>query len=171
MAVLCWAVGAFAQESKIPQMNEIVTLEDDDGDNLLQVFSLLSEEGKHYYLCVGELGFGDDVVQVLFDPIFKLFIPLGDTLDEAIETLREMQELFKQPKGTYIEMPGCLTLGFPDENKMETVKITYIRPILTRYLSFSLEREGYIRAAHVSKSDLGSIAASVKFHRKLHPKE
>ena len=169
MAVLLWAVTSFAQESIIPAIKEIATVEQND-DTILDLFSMPVEGEIQYYLCVGSLGLGDEVVQVLFDPVFKLFIPLGNSLDEAIETLGKMQALFKQPVDSSIEMPGCLAFAFPNK-ELETVKVTYRRPILTKKLEFSLEREGYIRATYVAKSDIGSIITSAKFHKKFHPNE
>jgi hypothetical protein len=38
-------------------------------------------------------------------------------------------------------------------------------------LEFSLERDGYIRATTVSKSDLSALVSGAKFYRKIHPKE
>lgn len=169
LAVLLWTAGSYAQDSSIPVIKEIVSVEQED-EIILDLFNMPSEGENHYYLCVGALGFGDDVVQVLFDPVFKLFIPIGSSIDEALGTLDQMQALFKQPVDSFIEMPGCLAFGFPNDN-LETVKITYRRPFLTRKLEFSLEREGYIRATFVSKSDLGSIVTSTKIHKKLHPRD
>ena len=54
---------------------------------------------------------------------------------------------------------------------METVKISFRRPLLSKLLEFSLEREGYIRSAHIGKSDFGSLVRGVKFYHKLHPKK
>ena len=36
-------------------------------------------------------------------------------------------------------------------------------------LEFSLQREGYIRATYVDKSDLNTLLGGTKFHKKLHP--
>lgn len=32
---------------------------------------------NHYYLSVGHLGIGGDILQINFDRIFELFLPLG----------------------------------------------------------------------------------------------
>lgn len=169
ISAIFMAISSFAQNSDIPVIKEIATVEQ-DGFSSLDLFNMPSDGENHYYLCVGSLAHGDEVVQILFDPVFKLFIPLGDSLDEALETLGKMQELFKQPVNSSMEMPGCLAFGFPNDH-LETVKVTYRRPILTRKLEFSLEREGYIRATYVAKSDIGSIVTSAKIHKKLFPKE
>jgi len=173
LAVLLMAVVpvlTFAQDKKIPQRLELTEVEVNDGEVELEVFNMPEDGQNHYFLSVGHLGFGDEVVQVLFDPVFELFIPLGDTVAESIETLQKMQALFKTPKGTSIEVEGCLALAFPNE-KREPVKVTYRKPLITRMLEFSVEREGYIRAAHISKSDFNSIVRGVKFYKKLHKKE
>ena len=65
---------------------------------------------------------------------------------------------------------GCLAIGYPND-KLETVKVTSRRFVIQRLVEFSIEREGYIRATHIPRSDLASITGSVKLYRKLHPKE
>lgn len=169
IAALFVAISSFAQESDIPVIKEIASVEQND-ITTLDLFNMPSNGENHYYLCVGSLGHGDEVVQIVFDPVFKLFIPLGNSMDEAIETLKTLQALFKQPVNSSLEMPGCLAFGFPND-KLETVTITYRKPFLSRQLEFSLEREGYIRATYVAKSDIGSIMTSAKIHKKLFPKE
>ena len=49
--------------------------------------------------------------------------------------------------------------------------VTHRKPLLTRQLEFSLQREGYIRATYVDKADMGSLITSVRFYRKIHPRE
>ena len=159
--------------SKIPQRNEIVRIEsgEDPDAEALEVFDSPVKGESRYYLSVGHLGFGDEVVQVLFDPIFELFIPLGSNLTEALETLNKLKDLYKEEPGTGIEIQGCLAFGFPKDEKMETVTVTYRKLLLSRLLEFSVQREGYIRSAHVQKSDFGSLVSSVKLHHKLFPKK
>ena len=79
--------------------------------------------------------------------------------------------LYKEAPGTGIEIQGCLAFGFPKDEKMETVTVTYRKVLLSRMLEFSVRREGYIRSAHVQKSDFGSLVSSVKLHHKLFPKK
>ena len=159
----------FAQES-MPQRLEVAQIEDSDGNTICSVFNMPNEGQNHYWLDVGTLGHGDEVIQVYMDPLSHLYIPLGDTLDEAIETLTKLRDYCKETPGTAMEMNGSLRPIFPDPDKMETVTVT-ARKALSRKLEFSLQREDYIRATYVSKSDLGSLLSSVKFYRKLHPKE
>jgi len=168
--LLTLSAGVFAQESKIPVIKEITTIEQEDSDTYLELFSMEKDGQLQYYLNVGNLGIGDEIIQVNFDPLFKLFIPLGGTLAEAMETLGQMQDLFKQPKGTSIEMDCCFSPTFPTD-KLEKAKVTYRKPLLSRMLEFSLERDGYIRATTVSKSDLSAVVSGAKFYRKIHPKE
>ena len=162
-----------AQTSNMPQRNEIVQVEIDPNcipSEYLEVFDAPVDGAHHYYLSVGHLGLGDEVVQVLFDPIFELFIPLGDNVTEALETLQTMQALFKENRDTSIEVQGCLAVGFPTD-KLETVKVTYRKVLLSKMLEFSVEREGYIRATHIAKSDFGSAVSGVKTYHKIHPKQ
>ena len=178
IAVLLFAAASltvFAQTSKIPQRNEIVQISSDDEDtvnpDIFEVFDQPVDGQHHYYLSVGHLGFGDEVVQVLFDPIFELFIPLGDTLDEAIATMESLKALFKEKPGTVMEVEGCLAFGFPNSDKLEKVTVTYRKLLLSKNLMFSVEREGYIRATYVARSEFNSLVSGVKFYKKLHPKE
>ena len=159
-----------AKDLKIPQRLELTTIEANDDKVTLEVFNMPKDGQNHYYLSVGTLGIGDDVIQFQFDPLFELFLPLGDTLDESMETLKDLQSLFKSPVGTSKEMMGCLAPAIPND-KIETVKITYRKLLLSKMLEFAIEREGYIRATHISKTDFGSLILSMKMYRKIHPKE
>ncbi|MBR0028642.1 MAG: hypothetical protein IJP55_00135 [Bacteroidales bacterium] len=165
------SAGVFAQSGKLPIIMDIANIETNYSgiETDLSVFSMERDGHKGYYFCVGNLGIGDNDIQILFDPVFKLFIHLGDTLSGAIETLTSLQELAKQPGGT-MQLTGSFSATFPND-QTETVTVTSRKPLLTRLLEFSLEREGYVRATHVSKSDLGSLLSSCKFYSKIHPKE
>lgn len=161
-----------AQISKIPQRLEIVSvdLEVAGIEENLEVFNMPTDSLNNYYLSVGHLGIGDNVIQINFDPLFELFIPLGNTLDEALEYLQKLQELYNQPKGTSMEIEGCLAVGVPNE-KLEKVKVTFQKVLFTKLLAFSIEREEYVRATHIPKSEFNSAVRGVKFYKKLHPGE
>ena len=79
-----------------------------------------------------------------------------------------MQDIFKEPVNSSIEWQGSLAFGFPND-QLETVTVTYRRPFIMKKLEFSLQREGYIRATYVDKSDLNTLLGGTKFHKKLHP--
>ena len=171
LTVLVMALNANAQLSKIPQRLEIAIVEDEEnGTSEFEVFNSPKDGKNAYWLSVGHLGFGDEVVQVLFDPAFELFLPLGSNLTEALANLQRMQELLKQAPGTEIELIGCLAFGFPND-KFEVVKVSHRKALLSHSLMFSVEREGYIRATDVPKSQFGSLVSGVKFYSKLHKKE
>lgn len=178
LSFLVWSFAVFAQETKIPQRLELVTVDLELGDEdsflsteeNLEVFNMPVDGVNHYYLSVGHLGIGDDIIQFNIDPIFELFIPIGDTVAEAQEYLQGLQALFKGPKGKNMEIEGCLSAAFPNGN-MEKVTVTYQRVLLTNLLEFSVERQGYTRATHIPKSQFNSLVRSLKFYRKLHPKE
>ena len=161
---------AFAQESVIPQRLELTSIDVNDGERTLEVFNMPQDDQNHYFLSVGHLGIGDDVIQIQFDPIFELFIPLGDTLDEAMETLNLLKNTSKDSPGTTIELEGCLAAGFPND-KLEPVKITARRFLFSRLLEFAIEREDYIRSTHIARSDISSIVTSMNLYRKIHPNE
>lgn len=123
--------------------------------------------GTALYAQTSKLPRRDEIVKVEID---ANSIPLGDTVSEALETMKSMQALFKEESGASIELPGCLAFGFPDQ-KPETVKVTYRKSLLTKMLEFSIEREGYIRTTHIQKSDFGLAVRGISFYQKLHPKQ
>jgi len=163
---------ASAQQTKIPQRLELIEIETDGNGTVenFEVFNMPKDGVNQYFLSVGHLGFGDEIIQIQFDPLYELFIPLGNTVTEALASLKEMQKLFKAPKGTSMEVEGSLALAFPNDNR-EPVTVTHRRFLLTRMLEFSVQREGYIRAAHLNKSDFNALVNGVKLYGKLHPKE
>lgn len=158
------------QKKGFPVIVDLVQLEDENENMILEIFNMPSDSLNRYYLDVGMLGFGDEIVQLYFDPAHALYLPLGNTLEQAQNVLNEMKGLFSTEPGTYMFKDGCLAFGFPS-SKLEPVKITYHKELLGKSLEFSVEREGYIRATYVSKSNLGSILTSLKLYRKMHPRE
>ena len=170
------AAPVMSSAQDFPRRDEIVKIENGDDDSflsipeILEVFSQPAGEGKQYFLSVGHLGYGDEVLQVLFDPIYELFIPLGGSLQEALETLQSLQNQFNATPGEALETTGCLAWGVPDD-KWEPVSVTLRKPLLSRYLEFSVQREGYIRSARIPRSEFNSIVRGVKFYQKIHPNE
>ena len=170
LAVVC--ATSFAQLSKLPQRLSLVEISSDIAGNKerLEVFNMPQDDVNSYYLSVGHLGIGDEVVQIMFDPICELFIPLGGTVAEALETFQQLQGLFKEPEGTCMEIQGCLSVAFPGD-ELETVSVTFRKPLLSRMLEFSLRRGDYIRATHIQRSDFNSLVSGVRLYGKIHPKE
>lgn len=88
---------------------------------MLEVFRM--EDNGTYYLSLGHLGIGNDIIQVQVDPLSELFIPLGGTLAEASETLNQMKDLYKREPGETIEMQGYINathIGKSDFNSLVT---------------------------------------------------
>ena len=171
LLILTWAVVAFAQGSLLKQTLEIAEVEINDGAVSLSVFDM-PEEGQHqYFLCVGTLGFGDSFVQLEIDPVSQLFIPLGNTLEEAQAKLVEFKAMAKKPSHTEMETVGTLALANPSTGELEPVYVTSRRFLTQKIISFSVKRNGYVRAAHIPNMDFSSLVTSVKLYRKIHPKE
>ena len=168
LCLACVALFSFAQNTALRQRLEIVEVEINDGETMLEVFQM-ADNGR-YYLSVGHLGIGDDIIQFQVDPVFELFIPLGETLEESMGTLRQLQEHLKQPVGQTIEIQGCLSMAYPND-QWETVKVTTRQFLFSKLLEFSLERDGYIRATHIARSEFNSLVTSANFYQKLHPNE
>ena len=162
------SAGLFAQSAQLTELKEIASIESNDG--MLDVFSVPINGERTYFLNVGTLGIGDEIVQINFDPLFKLFIPLGSNLTKAIETLGKLKDMYKEPAGTKTQMEACFAAAVPND-KLETITITRRKVLLSNMLEFAVEREGYIRATYVTKSDLSGILSSVKIYAKLHKKE
>ncbi len=169
LVLITMSAAVFAQSAQLADFSEIAQVQS-SGDVVLDAFSVPINGQNTYFLCVGTLGIGDDVVQVMFDPVYKLFIPLGTTLAEAMDTLEQMKDMYQEPEGTRFEMTGCFAPIIPDDTR-ETVTITKRKNLLTNILEFALEREGYTRATYVYRSHFASIVSSVKFYKKLHPGE
>lgn len=169
--VFLWTVTSFAQGTLWRETTEIASVDINDGDVHLSVLNMPEEGRNQYFLCVGTLGFGDDFIQVGLDPVSQLFIPLGGTLEEAQARLEEIKDLAMQEKGTVKEVEGVLTVGNPSMGDPETVYLTARRYFLSRLIEFSVQRNGYLRATHVTKGEMGSLLTSLKIHRKIHPND
>ena len=86
------AAVAFAQNSLIRPRMEIA--ESEENGISLEVFYMDDESPRVYYLSLGHLGVGSDIVQIQFDPLYELFIPLGNTLEESIGKMEEIKEYY-----------------------------------------------------------------------------
>ena len=168
IAALLVTVTAFGQNSILRQRLEIAEVEVNDGDVNLEVFQM--EDDGQYYLSVGNPGIGDEIIQIQFDPLTELFIPLGGTLEEAINTLDKFRDFAKQSAGRSMEIEGCLAIGYPND-KMEPVKLSTQQFIFSKILVFGVERDGLLRATQIPRSDLNSLVSTVKLYQKIHPNE
>lgn len=159
---------ASAQDKKIfKQTIDICEIEHEDGTEV-SVFYM--PDFDQYYLEVGNMGVGGEVIQINFDPVFVLFIPLGSTIEEAQAKLEELAEHAKH-KNARMEVMGVLAFGYPNEEELEPVTVTARRLLITRKLEFSVTRGEWIRAAYMDRADIVSLLNSVKLHRKLHPNQ
>ena len=153
--------------AQTPQVIEIAQQEDDDGNVVCGVYDV-PVGGRHcYWLCVGPLGIGDDTVQVFADPLFKLFVPLGMSLREALVTMDDIQSLLRAAVGSTLETDGCLSPALPT-GRLEPVRIMHRKPLLSHVLEFRVEREGYVRATHIQKSDFAPLVSGMKLYRRMH---
>ena len=168
VAALFVTVTAFGQSNILRQRLEVAEVEVNDGEVNLEVFQM--QDNGQYYLSVGTMGIGDDIIQIHFDPLTELFIPLGGTLEEAINKLDQIRDYYKQGAGKSWEVEGCLSIGNPTDN-LETIKITGRQLLFSKLLEFSVQRDDLIRATHIARSDFNSLVSSVKFYQKLHPNE
>lgn len=171
LVFLALGVTAFAQGSVLKQTLEIAEVEINDGDVSLSVFDMPEGDVHQYYLDVGTLGIGDDIIQFNVDPVFRLFIPLGGTLAEAQAKLEEFRGVANMSAGEGIETVGTLALANPSTGTEEPVYLTARRFIFQRIIEFSVKRDGYVRATHIGRGDFGTLLNGVKFYRKIHPNE
>ena len=165
---LTLAVAASAQKYDITKLVEIAEVESND-QSILSVFSIPDESGQPVcFLCVGSMGLGDEIIQIDFDPINKLFIPLGLTRAEIMETLEGLKQHFEEPAGTSFEVTGCFAPAIPNGNR-ETVTVTTRKVLFGKKLEFKLERDGVIRATYVSRSDFKTLMVNVKLNKRWLP--
>ena len=156
---------------KAAQRMEIATVETDEDDFITSSYSVFRmQDSGRIWLSVGHLGIGSDLIQLQFDPVYELFIPLGDTLEEAVKTLQELQAFSKEPRLSTKEVQGCLAAITPND-ELEPVTLTSRRLLTSKIVSFSVMRDDLVRATYLTKSDLGSLVFSTKAYRKLHPTE
>lgn len=154
--------------SELSKRKEIASIGNEDGTKRVEILSIAQDEGETYFLSVGHLGYGDDFIQVYFDPFHELFIPLGSTLEEVEAMMQQLKDFCKQPQGATMETMGCLSKFFPND-KLEKVTLTHNRLLLNNLIRFSVEREGELRATFVKLSDINSLLSSLKWYRKIHP--
>ena len=167
LALLSW--GAYAQKPDITRMSEIVEVESGEGEVTLSLFSVPVGDKPGYFLYVGTLGIGNAVIQFNVDPVNKLFLPLGGTLSESMETLQRLQEMYKEP-GSSCEMEACFAPLVPDDSR-ETVRVTSRKVLLSRQLEFTLDRGDHLRSTSVVRSDFNTLMFALKGYQKLHPDE
>ncbi|MBQ6576495.1 MAG: hypothetical protein IJL91_01950, partial [Bacteroidales bacterium] len=68
IALTIFTLSAFAQNNMLAQRMEIVQLEAEDLNTVeLEVFYMNDESPRMYYLSLGHLGIGTDILQLTFD--------------------------------------------------------------------------------------------------------
>ncbi|MBO4475155.1 MAG: hypothetical protein J5737_00320 [Bacteroidales bacterium] len=168
-AIICTA-SLFAQTSKLPVIKEITSISNENTGRTVSIVNIPVDNVNHYWLDAGNMGIGDKVVQVEVEHIYRLYIPLGDNVTDALKTMEGLKSLYKEPKGTMREIQGSFKPFLPGEG-LETVQVYRHQPLLTNQLQFVIERDGYDRVAYLDKSDFNSLFSGLKFHGKLYPNE
>lgn len=168
-ALLCTA-GLFAQNGKLPIVKEIVSLENENTGQTVDVVNIPVDGQNRYYLHVGNMGIGDKIVQVELDPVYRLYIPLGNNITDAVATMEDLKTLYNEPKGTMREIQGSFKPFFPTV-ETETVQVYKFKLLFENKLQFVIERDGFSRVAYLTKSDFNSLLSGLKFHGKLYPSE
>ena len=174
IVLACMAVAAFSQNKLLRPRIEIAQLENDVTIDAIEmeVFYMNDEDPRMYYLSLGHIGVGTDIVQIDFDPVFELFVPLGGTIKEAIAKMEEIKTWFKEDRLTEHELTGYFSLAYPGGDPV-SIKVTSRRLLASKILEFSLPTgtEGIVRATHIGKAEFGSLLSSVKIYKKIHPKQ
>lgn len=162
------ATGLFAQNSSIPMVLDIASVDTDGKET--EVVNIPRDGVNCYYLHVGSMGIGNSIISVDVDPIDRLFVPLGNTLSEAILKMEELKALLKEPKGTSIEIQASFGPLFPSDS-LQAVKVSRFQPLITNYLEFTINQGEFDRIAHISRADFNALLSGVKFYGKIHPDE
>ena len=169
-AALIFTTGLFAQTTKLHNVKEIVTIENENTGKTVEVVNIPIDGVNHYWLHVGNMGIGDKIVQINLDPVYRLYIPLGGNITEAVAAMEDLKTLYKEPKGTMREIQGSFKPFFPTEG-LETVRVYRHQPLLTNQLQFVIERDGYERVAYLAKSEFSSLLRGLKLYGKMHKSE
>jgi hypothetical protein len=169
IALICTA-SLFAQNSQLPVVKEIVSITNENTNRTVDVVNIPVDGVNRYFLHVGNMGIGDKVAQIELDPVYRLYIPLGNNITDAVTAMEALNTLYKEPKGTMREIQGSFKPFFPTE-ETETVQVYRHQPLLTNQLQFVIERDGYSRVAYLDKSDFNSLLNGLKLHGKLYPSE
>ena len=175
LALACVCAFTFAQTSKVlrPRI-EIAQVETEDIKTVaMEVFYMNDESPRTYYLSLGNLSIGGHIVSIEADPLFELFIPLGNTLDEAIAKMEEIKALYKMPKRSSADIIGNFALAYPTDDLIN-VTVTRRQILFSRLLEFSIPTAGsetVVRNTHITKSNFSGLLSTLKIYRKLHPKE
>lgn len=159
-------VTAFGQKYEMTDYKPISNIEHNGVQ--LEVFAMNNGGVEDYFVCLGNLGVGDDVIQLNIDPVSKLFIPLGNDLDGAIEKMTALQNIFKEDLGYTTTIDGILCPILPN-GEIEPIEVIHKKVILTKNLEFVVTRNGYMRSTYIPRSTINSLAGGLKFYKKLHP--
>lgn len=162
------SLGLFAQNSSLPTVLEIVSV--DNNGEVTEIVNIPRDGVNIYYLHVGTMGIGNSIISINIDPVDHLFVPLGNNLTDAIAMMEELKALYKEPKGTTIEIEASFGPFFPSET-LQMINVSRYQPLLTNFLAFTLEKDGVSRVAHVRKGDFNSLLSGIKLHGKIHPNE
>ena len=165
-ALLLTSIPASAQLDKLAARESVIELETES--NIFEIFTMEIEGQNHYYLSLGKTGLGNHFIQVNIDPVSEMFVLLGDTIDEAIETMSTFKAWFKEPLGKVGQVQGCISMFMPEKDT-EPLDVITGKFLLTRYMEFSVEREGVVVASNIHKDEIGSLLTSLKIERKLRP--
>ena len=168
------AVLALAQNSSVSSIlrPRIEIAECSENDMEMEVFYMNDESPRLYYLSLGNLGVGTGIIQIDYEPVYEVFIPLGGNLEEALAKMKEIKALYSMPRRQSTEMTGLFSALYPDGEPV-TFTVTSRRLLASKILEFSIptKTEGIVRATHVYKGNFNSLMGALKLYKGLHPKE
>lgn len=169
VAIIC-AASLFGQTTKLPVVLDVVTIENENTGETVDIVNIPIDGVNRYYLHVGNMGIGNKVVQVNLDPIYRLYIPLGNNITEAIKAMEDLKTLFKEDKGATREIKGSFEPFFPTEDLL-TVQVSKFKFLVENKLQFVIECDGFSRVAYMAKSDFNSLLRGLKLYGKIHRSE
>jgi len=176
LALALVAVLALAQNSSVSSILrprvEIAECSSEENNMEMEVFYMNDESPRMYYLSLGGLGVGTDIIQVEYDPVYEVFIPLGGNLEEALAKMKEIKALYNMPRRQSTEMTGYFSALYPGGEPV-TFTVTSRRLLASKILEFSIPTatDGIVRATHVYKGNFNSLTSVLKIYKGLHPKE
>lgn len=163
IAIALMAISAYAQKD-IPAGASLELASIENNDKQFTLYKVKDMEGNPaFYLNVGRvtsslsLSIGDSSSEFTSLDAATLFI--GETYEEAMETINQLIEMFKEENGAQREFE-CFG--------GKTALCTLHKGILGKHLSFTFPQGFHMGESEISRSDLKSLRTSMKISKKLH---
>lgn len=175
LAIACITLCSYAQKNLPVGMRSEIT-EIEQNDDAYSLFQYKDRDGNlGYYLSLVhtdmtlEAIFGDDANMSVsrFD---ECCLYLGETADDAQAALASLLDLLDEEPGTVREYDARLTNGAEMLTGKATVECLVRKSLFGKRLEFRFDGRYHLNEVQLTKGNVKSLIAGLKFYRKLHPK-